>query len=89
MSWPLESHMGLMCTQQQVSLFLKLDNLPESNDLSMGLTELLILLDDIGGHRCDDLLVLGVLVRVHVDEVVQEDPLGIEAFLHALPLGLQ
>lgn len=81
----------MLCTQQHA------DNLPESNDLSIGLADLLVLLDDIGGHGCDDLLVLGVLVRVHVDEAVQEDPLGIEAFLHAilralplgLPLGLQ
>jgi hypothetical protein len=72
------------CAKQQTT-----DNLPESNDLAVGLPYSLILLDDIGGHGRDDLLVLGVLVLVHVNEAGQEYPLGRETLLHVPPLGLQ
>ena len=81
-----------VCAHQKECI-VRLACMPHDMGGRRGPNELLILIDDIGGHRCDDLLVLGVLVRVHVDEAVQEDPLGIEAFLHAilraLPLGLQ
>ncbi len=79
--------MCLNTTSPQVPIHKQ--RLPESDNLPVGSSNLIVLPHDLGRHGRDDLLVLRVLVRLHVDQAYQKGTLDVEALLKLLSLGRQ